>query len=188
VPLVKAPPAHTEAAVGSDASVSDPVAPSLTSAVRSLPERFRSIVDRSDDPADLGRRPWMDAATAMEHLLCVGDLLHRAGDRLEQLVADARPLKGQLNRYERVAGYHAWDPEMVLTVFRSEAERVARSGRELAGDKRLPVACRRGLALIAADLVDRLVQESDKHLVEAEHAVAASASGTAGERRAGSAL
>ena len=171
MPLVKAPPAQTRVPVGSGASGSGPDAPSLTTAVRSLPERFRSVVNRSDDLADIRRRPQVGAATAMEHLLCVGDLLRQVGDRLEQLSADARPLKGRLNRCERIGGYHAWDPEMVLAVFRSEAERVGRIGRELAGDQRLPEACRRGLALIAAELVERLVRESDEHLQEAELAM-----------------
>ena len=172
MPLIETPPVRTYG-LESPSGPSNAEAPSLTAAVRALPERFRWLVNASVDPAGLERRPAPDAATAMEHLACVRDLLHSASDRLERLAADSRLVEGGLAHCERIGGYHGWDPEVVLAVLGAEAERMARIAEGLASDERLPVASRRGLALIAAELVDHLVRESEEHFRQAELAMAA---------------
>jgi len=172
MPLIQTTPVHT-CGPESPSGPSTPQTPSLTTAVRGLPERFRWLMNASADPTGLERRPDPDAATAMEHLGCVRDLLHSAGDRLERLAADSRLVEGRLVRCERIGGCHAWDPEVVLAVLGAEAERVARIAGGLASDERLPVACRRGLSLIAAELVDHLVREGEEHFRQAQLAMAA---------------
>lgn len=147
--------------------------------VRSLPNRSRELlaaqrsVDKSGRERDGGRgnpRP----PTAIERLLCITDLVQATADHLERLAVDVRPLEARCRIFEPVAGYHRWDPDAVVSALVAASGRLAQVAEEVALDNRLPPRVRRGVALIAVELLAHVAAEGARQLSLAELALRSS--------------
>lgn len=144
-------------------------------AVRSITGHFRKLfAGFSGDEAGadrIERRPAVGSPSAVEHVLCLRDLLHATTDRLERLSRDARPVRQGAHLYQPVAGYHRWELEEVLRNLGAEAERLARAAERLSADDGMPAGIRHGVESIAAELLRQVLRHGAVELDETEFAL-----------------
>lgn len=150
---------------------------SASDAVRSMPDQFRTLFDSaSADASRMDRstqRPDPKSPSAVEHVLCLRDIIEATAERLERLSRDARPVCPRAHRYGPVAGYHRWDPEELLRTLATEAERLARVAEELSSSEAFPVEVRLGMESIAGELLRHVLRYAAAELGEAELALKA---------------
>lgn len=149
----------------------------LIDAVRSLPERFRTLFTGLSLETPLEnrsrQRPSLHAPTAVEHLICVREALEDAGNLIERVAHDARPVPVRARVAEPIGGYNRWRPEELLSGLAAESERLARIMGDLTNDGSLPEDVRVGLQLIAGELLRQIMGDATAHLSEAGFAMRA---------------
>ncbi|MFN2504952.1 MAG: hypothetical protein ABR540_12145 [Acidimicrobiales bacterium] len=154
-----------------DIPLSEPPPDPALEALRSLPDRYRAVLagdrDRAD-PAELA---------ALEEAARTRDVLGAAAQRVERLLEDSRPVSDAVPPGGPRRGPTEWDPEVVLEIMDTNAERVARlvgAIPESAGDR---VGVREGLESITHEIVNEAASEGERSLRNSERVVGGTPNG-----------
>ena len=143
-------------------------APDPVSQLRALPDRYREVLapgagnDRVGEPGSLPPDAVEEAAQAR-------DVLASTARRVERLLEDSKPVGEPAEGAPPRRGHYNLDPEVVLEVLDTHAERLAELAEAVpdeAADR--GAAVREGLQAITGEMVSEAVAESERRLREAK--------------------
>ncbi len=139
--------------------------------LRRLPGRYREALGGRG-----GEEPTAGAEAlpfeAVEEAAHARDLLDSTARRVERLLEDSKPVGDEAENRPPRRGHYRVDPDIVLEVLDSNAERLAQlvEGVPAAAGER-GSAVRDGLESITGELVSEVVTESERRLQQVQRAV-----------------
>jgi hypothetical protein len=154
----------------SDTPSDEPPGADALRELRALPNRYRQAV-ANQRQAQAGDNADDVAPTAVEEAAQARDLLDTTARRVERLLEDSKPVSNPLEGQPPRRGKYGWDPEVVLEVLDTNAERLARLVEAIPETTADRTGVRQGLESITGEIVNEAVSESERGLRQVERSV-----------------